>query len=120
MKNFFLFSMFLLTVTGCEQYDLKPNHKDSEALPHDEPQFPIDISEDSSDLAITQNIRLGLMGSDSLSLIGKNIKVVTSDGVVTLRGAVGNKKEKEEIEKIVKKVSGIKEINNLLIVSQHP
>lgn len=69
-----------------------------------------DQSESTMDRTVTQKIRQALMADDALSTNAKNIKVITINGVVTLRGPVANLQEKEEI---VRKVSNIQGINRL-------
>ena len=49
---------------------------------------PMDQSSDARDLEITRGIRKALMADDSLSTTAKNIKIITINGTVTLRGPV--------------------------------
>jgi osmotically-inducible protein OsmY len=48
---------------------------------------------------------------------GKNVKIVTIDGVVTLRGPVASAREKKDIANLVKKVDGVKRVDNQLEVA---
>lgn len=77
-----------------------------------------DQSESKQDLAITQDIRQRLMASDSLSTNAKNIKIITIDGVVTLRGVVNSTEEKEFIFGQAQQVQGTRTINNLIEVKK--
>jgi len=65
-----------------------------------------DQSNTSADLHITQAIRRGLMKDDNLSSDAKNIKVITANGQVTLRGPVNNAREKTKVEQIAKSAAG--------------
>ena len=65
-----------------------------------------DQSNTSDDLQITQAIRRGLMKDDNLSSDAKNIKVITANGQVTLRGPVNNAREKTKVEQIAKSAAG--------------
>ncbi len=47
---------------------------------------PGDQSENEADRTITQNIRKAITADDSLSTNAKNVKIITNDGTVTLRG----------------------------------
>ena len=76
---------------------------------------PMDQMNNSSDLKITQEIRQALM-KDGYSMDAKNIKVITRNGVVTLRGPVKTAAELEKISVLVKTMPGIKSINNQLQV----
>src|SRR5690242_5732198 len=55
---------------------------------------PGDQSNSKEDLRITKNIRKALMKDKSLSTTAKNVKIITVDGKVTLRGPVKNPAEK--------------------------
>jgi hyperosmotically inducible protein len=76
-----------------------------------------DQSESEADRTITQNIRKALTEDDSLSTNAKNVKIITNDGVVTLRGPVKNEKEKAEIEAKAKQVAGVRNVDNQLEVA---
>lgn len=76
---------------------------------------PMNQSNNKEDLEITQAIRKSLMKQE-LSTNAKNIKVITQNGDVTLRGPVNNKAELETITQSVKAVPGIKNLNNELEV----
>ncbi len=76
---------------------------------------PIDQSNSQSDLDITQAIRKSIMKQD-LSTNAKNIKVITQNGAVTLRGPVNSSAEAETIITLAKAVPNIKVLNNQLEV----
>src|ERR687892_170282 len=59
---------------------------------------PGDQSESEADRTLTQQIRKAVVADDSLSTTAKNIKIITVDGVVTLRGPVNTPQEKQLIE----------------------
>lgn len=75
---------------------------------------PEDQSENAADRTITQNIRKTIIDDSSLSVNAKNIKIITINGVVTLRGVVSNTREKALIAKKAESVSGVKSVKNLL------
>ena len=64
---------------------------------------------------ITQAIRKSIM-QQGLSVNAKNIKIITRDGEVTLRGPVNNAAEVEKIVEVAKATQGIKSLNNQLEV----
>jgi len=76
---------------------------------------PMDQMNNQSDLKITQEIRQALM-KDEFSMDAKNIKVITRNGAVTLRGPVKTAVELEKISALVKTMPGIKGIDNQLQV----
>jgi osmotically-inducible protein OsmY len=77
---------------------------------------PGDQSESEADRTLTQEIRKAVVADDSLSTLAKNIKIITVDGVVTLRGPVQSPQEKESIETKAQQIAGIDKIDNQLEV----
>ena len=76
-----------------------------------------DQSENEADRTITQNIRRAVTADDSLSTNAKNVKIITNNGTVTLRGPVKSEKEKAEIEAKAKQVAGVRSVDNQLEVA---
>jgi hyperosmotically inducible periplasmic protein len=76
-----------------------------------------DQSENEADRKISQNIRDALTSDDSFSTNAKNVKIITSDGTVTLRGPVKSDKEKAEIEAKAKQIAGVKKVDNQLEIA---
>ncbi|HET9407556.1 MAG TPA: BON domain-containing protein [Candidatus Sulfotelmatobacter sp.] len=62
--------------------------------------------ENRSDRDITQQIRQSIMKDKSLSTYAHNVKVVTQDGQVTLKGPVRSEDEKKAIETKAAEVAG--------------
>lgn len=77
---------------------------------------PGDQSESQADRTLTQQIRQAVVGDDSLSTTAKNIKIITTDGVVTLRGPVNNTHEKEKIQAKAQQIAGVNRVDNQLEV----
>lgn len=61
---------------------------------------------DPADRAITQNIRKAIYEDRSLSTYAHNIKIITQDGKVTLRGPVRSDDERSSIEAKAVSVAG--------------
>src|SRR5688572_27896733 len=59
---------------------------------------PLDQGENASDLEISAGIRKAIVADDSLSSNAHNVKLITSAGVVTLRGPVKSAQEKTTVE----------------------
>lgn len=78
---------------------------------------PGDQGGSEADRTVTQRVRQGVVGSDSLSINGKNVKIITVDGVVTLRGPVKSDQEKSEIAAIAQRVDGVKRVDNQLEIA---
>lgn len=77
-----------------------------------------DQSNSSADLKVTQDIRRALMKDGELSMTAKNIKIVTADGQVTLRGPVKTAQEKTKIDQIAKSAAGGAQIVDQLDVKE--
>jgi hyperosmotically inducible protein len=80
---------------------------------------PLDQGGRESDLRITQSIRKAVVADGDLSTNGKNVKIITQAGKVTLRGPVQNEGERYAIEQKAKRAPGVKEIDNQLEVEKH-
>ena len=81
-----------------------------------ETQTSGDQSNSSADLKITQAIRRALMKDSELSTTAKNIKIITDNGQVTLRGPVKNAQEKAKIDQLARSAAGGAKIDNQLDV----
>jgi hyperosmotically inducible periplasmic protein len=82
----------------------------------DESKTSGDQSNSSADLKTTQAIRQALMKDGELSMTAKNIKVITANGHVTLRGPVKTAQEKAKIDQLAKSAAGGAQIDNQLDV----
>src|ERR1044072_4100910 len=88
-------------MVGCAKNDLAKNDQPSQTAAvaadnsgrnerdrNDATKTAGDQSESEADRTISQNIRKAVTSDDSVSTNGKNVKIITVDGVVTLRGPV--------------------------------
>src|SRR5438270_13266586 len=66
-----------------------------------------DQSESEADRTISQNIRQAIVADDSVSTNGKNVKIITVDGMVTLRGPVKTEQEKTNIGAKAQQIAGV-------------
>jgi osmotically-inducible protein OsmY len=71
----------------------------------------------SSDRTITQKIRKSIHQDTSLSTYAHNIKVITQDGKVTLRGPVRSEDEKSNLQAKAVGVAGEENVTNLLEIA---
>ena len=67
---------------------------------------PMDQGTSEADRKTTQQIRQAVVDDKTLSFTAKNVKIITKDGKVTLRGPVKNSAEKATIDSIARKVAG--------------
>jgi hyperosmotically inducible periplasmic protein len=76
-------------------------------------------SETASDRTITKNIRKALIADKSLSIYGHNVKIITRNGSVTLKGPVHTEDEKQKIvSKAAEVVGDPGKVNNEITVKQ--
>jgi osmotically-inducible protein OsmY len=76
-------------------------------------------SEASSDRMLTKKIRQALIADKSLSVYGHNVKIITKDGSVTLKGPVQSEEEKQSIASKAESIVGSPDkVTNQLTVKQ--
>lgn len=79
---------------------------------------PMDQRNNETDLKVTQQIRQAVMADDSLSFTAKNVKIITQNGKVTLRGPVKTAEERNAIEAAARKVAGVTQVDNQIEVKK--
>ncbi|HEY7496474.1 MAG TPA: BON domain-containing protein [Candidatus Tectomicrobia bacterium] len=75
---------------------------------------PGDQAENAADRTLTRQIRQAIVDDDSLSTTAKNIKIITANGMVTLRGPVKNPQEKSTIEAKAQTIAGADRVDSQL------
>ncbi len=78
---------------------------------------PMDQSNDPKDVELTQKIRKVVVSDDALSMNAHNVKIISANGVVTLRGPVNTPEEKAKIEAAAKQAAGASNVRNELEVT---
>jgi hyperosmotically inducible protein len=71
----------------------------------------------TTDLEITKAIRKVLMADKSLSTYAHNVKIVTRDGKVTLKGPVRSDNEKQIVQAKAAEVAGAANVTNQMSVA---
>ena len=77
---------------------------------------PLNQGNSKADVATTAQIRKEIIATKDMSVNGKNVKVITIDGRVTLRGPVGTSEEKRLIGEIAGNLVQIANVDNQLEV----
>ena len=113
MKKLLLVAALGAAVAGCDQGtksgsgsgtardNTAVNQRDRDGAA----KTPIDQNENEKDVGITAEIRKRVVDT-KMSIAAQNIKIITQDGKVTLRGPVKTAEEKAEIEKFAQQVAG--------------
>jgi osmotically-inducible protein OsmY len=70
-----------------------------------------------TDRSLTQQIRRAVVSDKTLSTSAHNVKIITRDGMVTLRGVVKSDDEKKAIEDKATQIAGQGKVSNELTVA---
>jgi hyperosmotically inducible protein len=101
-------------VIAADADDTKKNVRDRDP----DSVTPFDQKNNESDLEITQKIRQGVVGADGFSMDARNVKIVTANGVVTLRGPVESDRERTRIVEMAQKTPGVTRVDDQLEVAR--
>jgi hyperosmotically inducible protein len=70
-----------------------------------------------SQVAVLAEVRKSIVAEKGLSMDAKNVKILYSKGLVTLRGPVDSEEEKSKVEELARTSSGVSSVKNLLTVA---
>lgn len=84
----------------------------------DDTLTPTDQGGSPADRDVTAKIRKAIVDDDHLSTNAQNIKIVTRDGAVTLRGPVKSSEEKAAVAAKAQQVAGVKRVDNQLEIER--
>lgn len=119
----------VIALAGCEEtqsspdmslQDRKPSADNTKLNDRDRalPTLtPIDQGENAVDRGITQQVRQDVVKNDGLSMTAKNVKIITIDGVVTLRGPVKSEEERQLVGSLAQTAAGVKRVDNQLEIA---
>jgi osmotically-inducible protein OsmY len=85
----------------------------------DSAKTPIDQNENQADIDITARIRQRVVDTE-MSVNAQNVKIITQNGKVTLRGPVKSAEEKNQIEQFATEVAGTGNVDSQLEVETQP
>ena len=72
--------------------------------------------ENEGDRELTANIRKALMDNKELSTYAHNVKIVSLNGIVTLKGPVRSEDEKKVVEAKAIEIAGAGKVKNMISV----
>ena len=101
-------AIYMAASSALENTEVNVRDKDNTTL------TPEDQKETESDIKITADIRKAIIKNKSLSVDAQNVKIISRNGVVTLRGPVETKKECKKLKKIAKHTPGVLKVDNQL------
>jgi hyperosmotically inducible protein len=73
-------------------------------------------SNSKTDIALTSKIRRAVTKDHSLSMAAHNVKIISVNGMVTLRGPVDSEQEKTAIGSKAEAIAGVDKVENQLQV----
>jgi len=125
MKYISLFFLLALGVGGCNKpaatTDTNTADRDNTGVNERDrdtaAKTPMDQNENQSDIDITANIRKRVVDTE-MSVNAQNVKIITQDGKVTLRGPVKSAEEKKQIEELAIAVAGAGKVDSQLEVEK--
>lgn len=82
----------------------------------EEAKTPLDQSNKPEDLKITQAIRKAVIADETLSMSAKNVRIITAEGKITLRGMVNSDEEKKTVLAHAKTSAGTAQVVNQIEV----
>jgi hyperosmotically inducible protein len=130
MKTGALSLVLMFLIVGCSKNNQSKNDQPTQTATveadntgrnvrdrSDVTKTPTDQAENEADRAITQSIRQNIASASSLSTNAKNVKIITVDGAVTLRGPVKSEKEKADIVARAQQIAGVKRVDDQLEIT---
>ena len=102
-------SLWITALAPAQAPDNSANNKDHNVTADQQ-------SNATNDRTITQKIRKSLMADKSLSTYAHNVKIVTANGAVTLKGPVKSDEEKQQVASKAAEVVDASKVDNQLTV----
>ena len=109
MRTILFAGFTAVALLACQRSDVDATQTTSATM------TPIDQKNDQADIELTANIRKTLVADRDLSMNAKNVKIISRDGNVTLRGLVETEVEKAKVEDQAR-AAGVRNVDNELDV----
>ena len=100
--------LFALSACDMKQETSKNQEKDNAKM------MEAESKANENDHMITQKLREALMKDPNLSKQAKNIKIVTAEGVILIKGTINNENDKNAVGQKAKTIPGVKNVDNML------
>lgn len=114
--KYFLMLMAAVSFAACDRVDHPRNgyDKDSTGVNGRDQVNPTNPLDTEADRVLTERIRAAIVEDKNLSTDAKDIKIITVNGVITLRGSVLNEAEKANIVNKLRSIIGAQRVDNQL------
>ena len=111
------------SLCACEDRSSPPRQPDNSGVNSRDrsggaPTPPAQAEGSDADRNITADIRRAITSDSGFSVNARNIKIVTLNGAVTLRGPVETQAERDALGEKAKSVPGVKSVDNQLEVKK--
>lgn len=110
----------LLLFLACASSGQANNTKKNKADPARRGMTADQQGQGKMDINLSRKIRQALLGHKGLSRNARNIKIISNDGRVVLRGKVDSDAEKTAIQRLADEVAGAAQVTNHLEVTAPP
>jgi osmotically-inducible protein OsmY len=88
---------------------------------HDQTRTPFEQGNSTNDIRITREIRQYVVSrTNNFSVMAHNVKIITRNGQVTLRGPVQTQEEKSSIVQMARETAGENNVTDMLEVKNNP
>jgi hyperosmotically inducible protein len=119
--TFLVASALSAAVAFCAPYTVSAEQHEATKADNSKMNKQEDVTADQqkmnkTDQEITQKIRRAVVKNKSLSTYAHNVKIISQDGMVTLKGPVRTEKEKSIVESAAVRVAGKGKVTNKLAV----
>jgi osmotically-inducible protein OsmY len=122
MRVAILFLGIALLMCGCEQDSHVRTDRDNTAVNERDAdgstKTPFDQSNEQADIDLAAKIRAEVLKIEDLSVNGRNVKIITNEGKVVLRGPVNSAAERDAIAEVASDAAGQGNVTNQLEVEK--
>ena len=113
-KYMFSFIAFMLSIAVLTMSYEPPVYAKEHKFATKRMKSPMDQGESDVDLETTAAIRRMVIDTESLSVLAKNVNIITNNGVVELSGRVKTSQEAQVINDIAKNTKNVTKVINHL------
>ena len=110
-------SMSSMAVAIAKEAPKADNSAQNEGAMRNDAVTPQKQGNSKSEVTVLAEVRKSVMAEKELSMDAKNVKILYSKGLVTLRGPVDSEEEKAKVQKLAKACSGVTSVKNMLTVA---
>ena len=122
MRVLFILTGLILLTCGCDANQSMADRDNTSVNERDaqgDTKTPFDQSNEQADIDQVSEIRARVLEIDDLSTNGRNVKIITNQGKVVLRGPVNSAAERDSIVAVAANIVGASNVTDQLEVESH-